>query len=71
MNGRLEKNGVDYLEGFLLMQQGPLDLSFYQVPDQLRITTLVSQNGIVYIIELAKYYDATTENSVDKVHHIL
>ncbi|PON48726.1 Cytokinin oxidase [Trema orientale] len=66
MNGRMEKNGVDYLEGFLLMRQGPFDLSFYPEPDQLRITTLVNQTGIVYLIELAKYYDATTQNSVDK-----
>ncbi|XP_010090054.2 cytokinin dehydrogenase 4 [Morus notabilis] len=70
-NGRKEKNGVDYLEGFLLMRQGPLDLSFYPTADQLRITSLVTQSGIVYSIELAKYYDDSTQNSVDKDLQIL
>ena len=61
------KNGVNYLEGFLLMQQGPLDLSFYPVHDQLRITALVTQSGVVYVMELAKYYDQSTQNYEDKV----
>ncbi|XP_030488167.2 cytokinin dehydrogenase 2 [Cannabis sativa] len=60
LNGKMrEKGGVEYVEGFLLMKQGPLDLSFYSVPDQLRITTLVAQSDVVYVLELAKYYVET------------
>ncbi|XP_062087048.1 cytokinin dehydrogenase 4-like isoform X2 [Humulus lupulus] len=69
-NGRTrEKGGVDYVEGFLLMKQGPLDFSFYAAPDQLRITTLVTQSGVVYVIELAKYYVDTA--TVDKDLEVL
>lgn len=65
------KNGVNYLEGFLLMRQGPLDLSFYPTSDQLRITSLVTQSGIVYVMELVKYYDQYTQNNVDKALQVL
>lgn len=64
---RMKREGVDYLEGFLLMRQGPLDLSFYPQSDQPKITSLVTQSGIVYSIEIAKYYDHATETTVKKV----
>lgn len=53
------------------MKQGPLGLSFYPIPDQLRVTSLVNQYGIVYSIELAKYYDNTTQGTVDKVQQFI
>nr|KYP65760.1 Cytokinin dehydrogenase 3 [Cajanus cajan] len=64
-----EKNDVtaaDYVEGMLLLNQPPLDLSFYPVSDQQRITTLVTQYGIIYIIELVKYYDNNSQARVDE-----
>lgn len=70
-SGIIGKNGVNYLEGFLLMRQGPLDLSFYPIPDQLRITSLVTQSGIVYVMELAKYYDQYSQSYVDAALQIL
>ncbi|KAB2604248.1 cytokinin dehydrogenase 4-like [Pyrus ussuriensis x Pyrus communis] len=60
-------NGFDYLEGFLLMKQGPVDLSFYPLLDQPRIAALINQYGIIYYIEAAKYYDDSTRKTVDKV----
>lgn len=68
-NGRMGNDGFDYVEGFLLMQQGLVDLSFYPTADQQRITSLLNQYGILYTIELAKYYDDTTKKTIDKVHH--
>lgn len=69
-NGRMGNDGFDYVEGFLLMQQGLVDLSFYPTADQPRITSLLNQYGILYTIELAKYYDDhTTKKTIDKVHH--
>ncbi|KAK7388199.1 hypothetical protein VNO78_23008 [Psophocarpus tetragonolobus] len=65
-NGRNETNAADYVEGFLLLNQPPLDLSFYPQPDQPRITSLVTQYGIIYIIELVKYYNNTTQAHVDE-----
>ncbi|XP_057753092.1 cytokinin dehydrogenase 3-like [Arachis stenosperma] len=64
MNGRNETIGANYVEGFLLLNQPPLDLSFYPEADKPRITSLVTQYGIIYIIELVKYYDNTTQQHV-------
>ncbi|XP_027339224.1 cytokinin dehydrogenase 3-like [Abrus precatorius] len=56
-NENNDTNAADYVEGMLLLNQPPLDLSFYPVSDKLRINSLVTQYGIIYIIELVKYYD--------------
>ncbi|XP_024932650.1 cytokinin dehydrogenase 2 [Ziziphus jujuba] len=71
LNGRGEKDGVDYLEGLLLMRQGPLDVSSYPKSDQPKIVSLVTQYGIIYLLELAKYYDDSTRDSVDKELQVL
>ena len=68
-SGKMDRDGFDYVEGLLLMQQGPLDLSFYPVANQSRIASLVNQYGIVYTIEVVKYYDDSTQDTVDKVHY--
>ncbi|KAJ1400673.1 Oxygen oxidoreductase covalent FAD-binding site [Sesbania bispinosa] len=65
-NGRNETNAPDYVEGMLLLNQPPLDLSFYPALDQPRITSLVTQNGIIYVIELVKYYDDNSQDLVDQ-----
>ncbi|KAL9314664.1 hypothetical protein ACSQ67_020116 [Phaseolus vulgaris] len=57
---------ADYVEGMLLLNQPPLDLSFYPDSDHQRITSLVTQNGIIYIIELVKYYDNNSNAFVEK-----
>ncbi|KOM39899.1 hypothetical protein LR48_Vigan04g009700 [Vigna angularis] len=64
-----EKNdttAADYVEGKLLFNQSPLELSFYPDSDHQRITSLVTQNGIIYIIELVKYYDNNSQAFVTK-----
>ncbi|KAJ1439862.1 FAD-linked oxidase-like, C-terminal [Sesbania bispinosa] len=63
---RNETNGADYVEGMLLLNQPPLDLSFYPNPDQPRITSLVTQYGIIYILELAKYYDNNSQARINE-----
>ena len=44
-----------------------MDLSFYPTSDQPRITSLVTQYGIVYTLELVKYYDNSSQAHVDEV----
>ncbi|KAK7265377.1 hypothetical protein RJT34_32996 [Clitoria ternatea] len=61
-----ETNSADYVEGLLLLNQPPLDLSFYPESDQPRIASLVTQNAIVYVLELVKYYDNTSQDHVDE-----
>ncbi|KAF1864521.1 hypothetical protein Lal_00021946 [Lupinus albus] len=65
-NERNDTNAADYVEGFLLMNKPPLDLSFYPEHDQPRITSLVTQYNIIYIIELVKYYDNNSQAQVEK-----
>ncbi|KAI4335292.1 hypothetical protein L6164_013953 [Bauhinia variegata] len=62
----LAENAPDYVEGFLLLNQPPLDLSFYPAAVQPRITSLVTQYSIIYIIELVKYYDDQSQENVDQ-----
>lgn len=72
LNGREHKNAVDYLEGLLLMNHGPSDgwrSSFFPLADHSRITSLITKHGIIYSLEMAKYYydDPTLDDSVDEV----
>ncbi|KAL6226696.1 hypothetical protein ACLB2K_000657 [Fragaria x ananassa] len=69
--GKQGSIGFDYVEGFVLMPQGPVDLSFYSVADQPRITALLEQYGILYTIEIAKYYDDKAAKTIAKVVEIL
>ncbi|XP_020236170.1 cytokinin dehydrogenase 2 [Cajanus cajan] len=66
-NERSDTNAADYIEGqLLLINQSPLDLSFYEPSDQQRITSLVTQYGIIYVLEIAKYYDNNNEARVEQ-----
>ncbi|CAA7020033.1 unnamed protein product [Microthlaspi erraticum] len=49
--------GVDYLEGQLMMSNGVVDTSFFPPSDQPKVADLVKKHGIIYLIEVAKYYD--------------
>ncbi|KAK7411934.1 hypothetical protein VNO78_03378 [Psophocarpus tetragonolobus] len=63
---RNETIAADYLEGFLLLNQPLLDLSFYPASDHQRIKSLVNQYGIIYVLDLAKYYDNNTQAHVNE-----
>ncbi|KAF2302705.1 hypothetical protein GH714_001290 [Hevea brasiliensis] len=69
INGRKQSNALDYVEGSLLMNQGPPNnwrSSFFPSSDIPRIMSIVTQHGIIYCLEVAKYYDDTTQHSVAK-----
>ncbi|XP_028751696.1 cytokinin dehydrogenase 2-like [Neltuma alba] len=66
MNESVEKNIPNYVEGSLLLNQSSMDLSFYPQTDRPRITSLVHQNGIVYVLELAEYYTNDSQTTIDK-----
>jgi cytokinin dehydrogenase len=75
-DGRKQNNALNYLEGQLLMNQGSLGspgdwrLSFFPSNDHSRIISLIKKYGIIYCLEVAKYYDDdhTTLESVDQVY---
>lgn len=62
--------GVDFLEGQLMMSNGFVDTSFFPLSDQTRVASLVNDHRIIYVLEVAKYYDSTTLPIIDQVLHI-
>ncbi|KAF1892565.1 hypothetical protein Lal_00011032 [Lupinus albus] len=59
-------NAADYVEGLLILNKPPLDLSFFPESDQPRISSLITKYGIVYTIELVKYYDPNSQAKVEE-----
>ncbi|KAK4265652.1 hypothetical protein QN277_026676 [Acacia crassicarpa] len=60
---------LDYLEGMLLMHQGPINnwrSSFFPSSDHPKIISLLVQHRILYCLEVVKYYDEHSEHTVDK-----
>ena len=67
-NGKEKSNGLNYLEGLLLLElKAPDNSSFYPLPDQPKISSLITQYGIVYVLEVVKYYDQQSAGCVDQV----
>ncbi|XP_062149292.1 cytokinin dehydrogenase 3-like [Alnus glutinosa] len=77
INGRKQNNALDYLEGLLLMNQGSLGsphdwrLSFFPSNDHSRILSIIKKYGIIYCLEVAKYYDDHTLESADEELQVL
>ncbi|XP_028751575.1 cytokinin dehydrogenase 3 [Neltuma alba] len=64
-----DDNALDYLEGMLLMHQGPINnwrSSFFPLSDHPKIISLLVQHSVLYCLEVAKYYDEHSEHTVDK-----
>lgn len=66
-------DGLDYVEGSLIMHNVDPNnwrSSFFTPNDQDRIASLNSPNGILYFLEVAKYYyhdDDANDTNIDKV----
>ncbi|KAK2395593.1 cytokinin dehydrogenase [Trifolium repens] len=74
IKGINKNSGLDYLEGMLLMHQGPINnwrSSFFPLSDHHRILSLVTQHRVLYCLEIAKYYDDHSENNVNKEIQVL
>ncbi|ESQ50496.1 hypothetical protein EUTSA_v10023158mg [Eutrema salsugineum] len=52
--------GIDYLEGQLMLSNGIVETTFFPPSDQSKVTDLVKNHGIIYVLEVAKYYDDPT-----------
>ncbi|XP_069148565.1 cytokinin dehydrogenase 3 isoform X5 [Solanum lycopersicum] len=65
----IHNNGLDYVEGSLMMEQSSLNnwrSSFYSPSNQTKIASLLSKNKIMYCLEIVKYYDDQNANTIDK-----
>ncbi|XP_061374621.1 cytokinin dehydrogenase 3-like [Gastrolobium bilobum] len=74
INGTKQNTALDYLEGMLLLHQGPINnwrSSFFPLADHPRIISLVTKHRVLYCLEVAKYYDDQSENNVDKELQVL
>ncbi|XVF48993.1 hypothetical protein PTKIN_Ptkin03bG0232900 [Pterospermum kingtungense] len=70
INGRKDKNALDYLEGQVLIDQGSPGnwrSSFFPIEYYSKITSLISKHRIIYYLEVAKHYEDQTKDTVDKV----
>ncbi|KAF5481835.1 hypothetical protein F2P56_002455 [Juglans regia] len=73
-NGLKQNNALDYLEGLLLLNHGPPDnwrSSFFPLSDHAKIISLVTKYGIVYCLEIAKFYDDHTLISMEEELQVL
>ncbi|XP_060209927.1 cytokinin dehydrogenase 3-like [Lycium barbarum] len=62
-------DGLDYVEGSLMMEQSSVNnwrSSFFSPSNQTKISRLLSQNGIIYCLEMVKYYDDHTAKTIDE-----
>ncbi|KAJ9697164.1 hypothetical protein PVL29_009089 [Vitis rotundifolia] len=61
-------NGLDFLEGSLFMQNSPPNnwRSSFSPSEYPRISSLISKNGIIYCLEVVKYYDELTSHTVNE-----
>ncbi|KAK4344322.1 hypothetical protein RND71_037416 [Anisodus tanguticus] len=62
-------DGLNYVEGSLMMEQSPLNnwrSSFFSPSNQTKIGSLLAQNGIIYCLEMVKYYDDHTASTIDE-----
>lgn len=66
--------GFNYVEGSIIMANSLTNnwrSSFYLEEDIKRIKGLSDEHGAVYCLEVAKYYDHATANSMDEVIQLL
>ncbi|KAH7854382.1 hypothetical protein Vadar_013203 [Vaccinium darrowii] len=62
-------NGLDYVEGSLIMDKSTPNnwrSSFFSPCDQSKIASLITKHGIIYCLEVVKYYGDLTVNTVDE-----
>lgn len=65
--------GLDYLEGALIIDQTSINnwrSSFFSPSSQSKITPLITKHGIIYYIEVAKYYNEFDSDAIDEVIYI-
>lgn len=63
-------NRLDYVEGSLIMHQSSSNnwrSSFFSNTDQSEIASLLSKHGILYSLEVVKYYDHSSINTIEQV----
>lgn len=72
INGRKDDKAVDYVEGSLLIGSSEnWRSSFFHPANYSRILSLITTHGIIYSLEVVKYYNDQTRFTVDEVQLII
>ncbi|PWA81255.1 cytokinin oxidase 3 [Artemisia annua] len=61
--------GPNYVEGSLIMKKSPANnwrSSFFSILDEAKVNSLASKHGIVYSLEVVKYYDESNIQTIDE-----
>ncbi|KAF3564566.1 hypothetical protein DY000_02017525 [Brassica cretica] len=64
-----ETNGLHFLEGSVMLDHGPPDnwrSTYYPPSEHMRIVSMVKQHRVIYCLEVVKYYDETSQHSVNE-----
>ncbi|KAK9049957.1 hypothetical protein SSX86_031074 [Deinandra increscens subsp. villosa] len=62
-------HGPNYVEGYLIMKKSPANnwrSSFFSIHDESRVNSLASECGMVYSLEVVKYYDEFSRQTIDE-----
>ncbi|VVB16255.1 unnamed protein product [Arabis nemorensis] len=64
-----ESDGLDFLEGSVMVDHGSPDnwrSTYYPPSDHLRIVSMVKRHRVIYCLEVVKYYDETSQYTVNE-----
>ncbi|KAL8102581.1 cytokinin dehydrogenase 3-like [Apium graveolens] len=70
----ISNNKLDYVEGSLILHQSSSNnwkSSFFSNNDQSNIASLLSKHGILYCLEVVKYYDDSNINTIEQELQLL
>ncbi|GJX34502.1 cytokinin dehydrogenase 3-like protein [Tanacetum coccineum] len=61
--------GPNYVEGSLIMKKSPANnwrSSFFSILDEAKVNSLASKHGVVYSLEVVKYYDESNIQTINE-----
>ncbi|KAG2310744.1 hypothetical protein Bca52824_022301 [Brassica carinata] len=64
-----ETDDLHFLEGSVMLDHGPPDnwrSTYYPPSDHLKIVSMIKRHRVIYCLEVVKYYDETSQHSVNE-----
>ncbi|KAI3709666.1 hypothetical protein L2E82_39432 [Cichorium intybus] len=62
-------HGLNYVEGSLILKKSPANnwrSSFFSIPDESKVNSLASKRGMIYSLEVVKYYDEFSIQTINE-----
>lgn len=70
LHGALPSQRFDYVEGFVIVDEGLINnwrSSFFSPKNPVKISSVGSNGGVLYCLEMTKNYDDSTADTIDEV----